>query len=61
MSNSILTVDWSNIVVLKINEKDYISLTDIAKKKNSESPADIIKNWLRNKTSLKVKLEQMHF
>ncbi|MBV4417954.1 KilA-N domain-containing protein [Clostridium tyrobutyricum] len=29
---------------------DYISLIDIAKYKNPEVSADIIKNWLRNST-----------
>lgn len=33
-------------------EDDYISLTDIAKFKNPEFPADIIKNWLRTRFTL---------
>lgn len=32
--------------------EDFISLTDIAKYKNPESPADIIKNWMRNRNTL---------
>ena len=31
---------------------DYISLTDIAKKKNSIEPKDVVKNWLRSKSTL---------
>lgn len=27
----------------------YISLTDLAKTQNDEVPADVVKNWLRNK------------
>jgi hypothetical protein len=36
------------------NQKDekYISLTDIAKKKNSHEPKDVVKNWLRSKSTL---------
>ena len=34
-------------IVTSINNEDYISLTDIAKYKNPEFPADVIKNWLR--------------
>ncbi len=34
------------------NEDDYMSLTDIAKYKNPESPADVIKNWMRNKSTI---------
>ncbi len=33
-------------------ENDYFSLTDIAKYANPESPADIIKNWMRNKNTI---------
>ncbi len=45
----------SNIIVQdqKINIKDdYISLTDIAKSKNSDEPKDVVKNWLRNKNTI---------
>ena len=31
---------------------DYISLTDIAKYKNPEFPADVIKNWLRIRSTI---------
>jgi len=31
---------------------DYISITDIAKYVNSESPADVVKNWMRNYKNL---------
>ncbi|MGH4119345.1 KilA-N domain-containing protein [Clostridium sp.] len=40
-------------MVSKGNEDDYISLTDIAKYKNIDSPADIVKNWLRNRSTIK--------
>jgi len=33
-------------------EEDFISITDIAKYKNPDSPADVIKNWLRTKNSI---------
>ena len=34
------------------NDDDYISLTDIAKYKNSEFPADVVKNWLRSRSTI---------
>lgn len=34
------------------SENDYISLTDIARYKNPEFPADIVKNWLRNRNTI---------
>ncbi|WP_373897799.1 KilA-N domain-containing protein [Haloimpatiens sp. FM7315] len=39
-------------VVSKGNEDDYISLTDIAKHKNPDAPADIVKNWLRSRSTI---------
>jgi hypothetical protein len=35
------------------NEDDYISLTDIAKYKNFDHPADVIKNWIRSKETIR--------
>ena len=32
--------------------EDYISLTDIAKQKNPEFPADVVKNWLRIRSTI---------
>lgn len=44
----IINANGTNIsIVLKGNEDDYISLTDIAKYKSDE-PNDVIRNWLRN-------------
>ncbi len=37
-----------------INEDDYICITDIAKFKNPDAPADIIKNWMRNKNTIEL-------
>lgn len=33
-------------------DTNYISLTDLAKTKNDEAPADVFKNWLRNKETI---------
>lgn len=33
-------------------QNDFISLTDIAKYKNPEFPADVIKNWLRSRSTI---------
>lgn len=33
-------------------KEDYISLTDIARYKNPEHPADVIKNWTRSKDTI---------
>ena len=51
------------MTILTYQEQDYISLTDIANAKESESrAADIIKNWLRNRYTLEFigTWEQIH-
>jgi hypothetical protein len=48
-----ITVQQTEVTILTFKENDYISLTDMANAKESESrAADIIKNWLRNRYSL---------
>lgn len=48
-----ITVQNTDITVLSYNEHDYISLTDMANAKESESrAADIIKNWIRNRYTI---------
>ncbi len=43
----------TNITIVKNNEEDYISLTDIANSKEGEQrAADVIKNWIRNRGTL---------
>ena len=37
---------------IHINRDDYFSLTDIARYKNPEAPADVVKNWLRRKDTI---------
>ena len=34
------------------NENDYISLTDMARYKNSDEPKDVVKNWMRNRSTI---------
>jgi hypothetical protein len=48
-----LNVENTEISVISVEDKDYISLTDMANAKESESrAADIIKNWLRTRYTL---------
>ena len=49
-------------VITSLNNEDYISLTDIAKYKNPEFPADVIKNWLRVRSTIEFLglWEQLH-
>lgn len=47
-----IIVKNTEIVLLSKNKKNYISLTDIARYKNPKEPKDIVKNWLRNRSTL---------
>lgn len=47
-----MDVKGNAISVIRVNGYEYISLTDLAKTQNSESPADVVKNWLRNKETI---------
>jgi hypothetical protein len=48
-----ITVQGTEITVISERENDYISLTDMANaKEGAARAADIIKNWLRTRTSL---------
>ncbi len=58
-----ITVKNTEITIITVDTKDYISLTDMAKAKESGSrAADIIKNWLRNRYTLEFlgTWEQIH-
>lgn len=47
-----ITVKNIKIDVTGIGDDDFISLTDMAKIKNSEFPADVIKNWMRLRATI---------
>ena len=42
----------TDITVVKQDQEDYISLTDIAKSKNPNDANEIIRNWLRNRNTI---------
>ena len=45
---TIMNVNENEIRVMRIDNEDYISLTDLARYKNSDNPSDVIKKWLSN-------------
>ena len=54
MNNKITTrinVKDNLIGVMRVNNKDYISLTDLARYKNESNPGDVIIKWMSNKSS----------
>lgn len=52
LKKEIVNVDGIEVSIQNINSNKYISLTDIAKKKNSEEPRFVIINWLRNRNTI---------
>ena len=47
-----ITTQGLQIYTFQQKENDYISLTDIAKYRNKEEPADIVKNWMRSRSTI---------
>ena len=47
-----INVKNTAISVTKVENEDYLCLTDIARLKNQHEPKDVIKNWLRSKNTL---------
>lgn len=48
----IIEVKGTQIAIIQVNQTDYISLTNIARHKNPVEPKDIVKNWMRSKTTI---------
>jgi hypothetical protein len=51
-SKSIIAVKGSPVTVVRENDTDYISLTDIAKHKEPNRADQIIQNWMRNRNTV---------
>jgi hypothetical protein len=47
-----ITVQGTEIAIYNIEKIDYISITEIARYRNSDAPADVVKNWLRNRSTI---------
>ena len=45
---TVMNVNENEIRVMRIDNEDYISLTDLAKYKNPRDPSDVIKKQLSN-------------
>ena len=48
---AVMNVNENEIKVIRINNTDYISLTDLARYKNNQNPGDVIIKWMSNKSS----------
>lgn len=52
--NQKIEVQGLEVGYTSIKDDDFICITDIAKLKYAEAPADIIKNWMRSKNSIEL-------
>jgi len=52
--NKTINVKGTEIIVISSRDNDYISLTDIARYKDSERTDYIIQNWLRNRNTIEL-------
>lgn len=53
IKNEKISANWFDIQVYTEDFKnDYISLTDIARYKNTDDPRFVIQNWMRNRNTL---------
>ena len=52
MESTISAQSFDITVISRPHEEDYLSLTDIARYKNPEFPADVVKNWMRVRSTI---------
>lgn len=50
--NKKIEVQGIPIGLYEDNKKDFISLTDIARFKNTSEPKDVVKNWMRSRSTI---------
>jgi hypothetical protein len=48
MAKSKIQIEGLDISVKKVGDEDYLSLTDIAKRRTEQRPATVLQSWLRN-------------
>jgi hypothetical protein len=52
IKSKVLIVKGISISTFRLGNEDFISLTDIARNKNAEEPKDVVKNWMRSRTTI---------
>ncbi|MDD2806486.1 MAG: KilA-N domain-containing protein [Elusimicrobiales bacterium] len=52
MNKKSIIVQGREVLFFSKEDEDFISLTDIARYKNPEEPKDLVKNWLRSKSTI---------
>ncbi len=52
--NKSIVVKGAEITIFNLGERDFISLTDIARHKDAERTDYIIQNWMRNRNTIEL-------
>ena len=52
IKNKTITVKGTEIVLFSKGNDDYVSITDIARFKNAIEPKDVVKNWMRSRSTI---------
>ena len=47
-----LNVNNSDVTIIKLDDSDYISLTDMARSRDTERSDYILQNWMRNRNTI---------
>jgi len=50
--NKKIIVKGTEIILFGKENEEYISITDIARHKNPAEPKDVVKNWMRSKSTI---------
>lgn len=50
--NKTINVKGTAIVLFTKGKEDYVSITDIARYKNATEPKDVVKNWMRSRSTV---------
>ncbi len=50
--NQTIVVKGTEIVLFTKEDQEYICITDIARYKNPNEPKDVVKNWMRSRTTI---------
>ena len=49
---NIIVVKDTTIKTLKIDDVEYVCITDIARQKNEQEPNSVVANWMRNRNTI---------
>ena len=50
--NSGIVVKDSSVSTTEVDKELFVSLTDMARNKNPKEPKDVVKNWMRSRTTI---------